>query len=83
MNQNNQSTTMTMKHTYDIIITAGRLVRVSKAAVDRNIRGRVVQVTGLRPATPWDRSRVVVRLVDSDGALGDEYLVTPSILVAL
>lgn len=61
----------------------GRLVRVSKTAVNRDIRGRVVQITGWRPATYWDRSRVSVRLVESDGSIGDEYLVIPSILVAL
>lgn len=63
--------------------TINDIVRVSKTAENRAIRGRVVQVTGWRPATPWDRSRVLVRLVESDGSLGDEYLVIPSILVAL
>lgn len=64
-------------------IEYGRLMRVSTIVENREIRGRVVQVTGSRPATPWDLSRVKVRLVESDGSLGDEYLVVSSILVAL
>lgn len=64
-------------------IEYGRLMRVSKIVENRDIRGRVVQITGHRPATPWDLSRVRVRLVESDGSLGDEYLVVSAILVAL
>lgn len=63
-------------------IKYGRMMRITKIADNREIRGRVVQVTGWRPATPWDISRVRVRLVESDGSLGDEYLVVDSILVA-
>ena len=63
-------------------IEYGRMMRITKTADNRDIRGRVVQVTGWRPATPWDLSRVKVRLVESDGSLGDEYLVVSSILVA-
>src|SRR5690606_5501002 len=63
-------------------IEYGRMMRITKIADNRDIRGRVVQITGWRPATPWDLSRVKVRLVESDGSLGDEYLVVASILVA-
>lgn len=63
--------------------TINDIVRVSKTAENRDIRGRAVRITGWRPATPWDISRVKVRLVESDGSLGDEYLVVSSILVAL
>lgn len=57
--------------------------RIAWNAVNKDVRGKPVVVTGIVGATHWDSSRVVVRLVEDDGSLGQEYRVLPSIVIAL
>lgn len=61
----------------------GQLKRIARNAASPKLRGRVVSIVGVRGATHFDNTRVVVRLVHDDGSLGDEFLVTPGLLVDL
>ena len=56
------------------------LYRVTPLAWRKELRNRIVQVTGHRGRTAWDMPRMIIRVVESDGSLGDEYLVSPGIL---
>lgn len=60
-----------------------QIKRIAYNAVNPALRGKVVSIEGFRPATWFDRPRIIVRLVQNDGTLGDEYLVTPGILIEL
>ncbi len=57
--------------------------RISYSAVNKTLRGNVVSIVGFQPATWFDIARIIVRLVNNDGSLGDEYLVHPSIVIDL
>ena len=59
----------------------GRIVRIAHNTVNPDIRGKHVSIVGVRGATHFDGTRVIVRLVNSDGSLGAEYLVTPGLIV--
>ena len=59
------------------------LKRIAYNAANAALRGKVVSIVGMRGANHFDGTRVIVRIVEDDGSLGQEYLVTPGILIAL
>lgn len=64
-------------------LPTGRIMRIAYNAANPTIRGAVISIVGYRGATHWDIPRIIVRLVNDDGSLGDEYLVMPSLVIAL
>ena len=60
-----------------------QIKRIAHNATNPNLRGQVVSIVGFRGATHFDVARVIVRPVQADGSLGDEYLMTPGIIIAL
>lgn len=57
--------------------------RLAYNCARKELRGAVVAITGYRGATHFDGTRVIVRVVREDGALGTEYLVQPGIIIDL
>ena len=65
------------------IPTPYTLKRIAYNAANAALRGKVVSIVGIRGANHFDGPRVIVRLVNDDGSLGQEYLVVPGIVIAL
>lgn len=65
------------------MFTKHQMVRFSYNADNYDLRGKVVSIVRTRAANSFDVSRVVVRLVNTDGSLGQEYQVRPDALIAL
>lgn len=63
--------------------TPHTIKRIAHNAVNPVLRGKVVSIVGIRGANHFDGTRVIVRLVEDDGSLGQEYLVTPGLLIDL
>lgn len=57
------------------------LARIAYNAANAELRGQTVVITGHRGATHWDNARLIVRTIERDGSLGQEWLVTPSIVL--
>lgn len=71
-------------HVYNSVYpeqSINRIVRIAYNAVNPVLRGKQVSIVGIRGATSWDGSRVIVRLIERDGSLGEEYLVKPSLII--
>ncbi len=74
--------TETVTHGHQTFTTK-QVKRIAYNATRAALRGKVVSIEGFKSATHWDNPRIIVRLIEDDGSLGQEYLVAPHIIIDL